>query len=331
MRTFVLLVLCVLAVCAPVLAQTVELGNVFRDAQLGYSLRYPTDWIYQKPSPYTVVFSGPQGTAAYYSTVALQDIASTRIGGTFDSAQAVVNDLKCQLATGSDDVHLYNSWPLTWVLASGEKLVGSEFTVEFTRQNERFKMWQVVLPLRGGDVFCSWSYTSPSDQFDTFFGIARAMFDSWAFLEQPPTGGTTGDSGGVSPSGIATLFQARDHIYRVASSEAEFSLGKQDKRTYTITVPSSGYLSCAVVSVQGQWIGCSVYDSAGNKVGGRAGNQGSIYGGIYPIAPGAYTVVVGPMKATDDSQFELSVYFAITAFTLDDLIAAFGDQYRRLE
>ncbi len=72
-------------------------------------------------------------------------------------------------------------------------------------------------------------------------------------------------------------------------------------------------------------------DPSGKKAEGRAGTQASIYGGIYPVEAGTYTVVVGPMKASDDSEFALQVYFSTTPFTLQDLIAAFGDQYRTLK
>ncbi len=61
MRTLVVLFVCLLAGCAPVFAQTVDLGNVFQGQGFGYLIRYPSDWIYQNPSPYTVVFSGAAG------------------------------------------------------------------------------------------------------------------------------------------------------------------------------------------------------------------------------------------------------------------------------
>ncbi len=336
MRTLVLLAVCVLAVGAPVLAQTVELGNVFQGQGFGYLIRYPSDWIYQNPSTYTVVFSGRAGTAAYYSTVTLQNLASTELGGDYASVDDVVAQFKCELASGSDEIHIYDSVPWTWTQPDGRKLVGKGYTVEFTRQGTQYKAWEVVFPHPNGTVFCTFAYTSSPQEFTTYLPIAQAMFDSWTFLDGGATGGapgtpTAGTTGTATSSAITVLFEARDHIYRLASSETEFSLGRQDKRTYAVTVLSSGYLSCAVISQSGQWIGCSVYDSAGNKVGGRPGNQGSIYGGIYPIEPGTYTVVVGPMKATDDSEFQLYVYFSATTFTLGDLIAAFGDQYRRLE
>lgn len=75
MRTLVFLAISLLTVCAPALAADVPLANLYEDPGMGLSIHYPGDWIYQKPSQYTVVFSGPQGTAAYHSTVTLENIA----------------------------------------------------------------------------------------------------------------------------------------------------------------------------------------------------------------------------------------------------------------
>jgi len=331
-RTLILVLVGGLALGAAVGAQTVDLGRVFQGQGFGYSIGYPDDWIYQNPSAYTVVFSGAPGTEAYYSTVTLQNLASTAMGGMYTSVDDVVSQFKCELASGSDEIRIYDSVPWTWTLPDGRRFLGKGYTVEFTKDGTDYKAWEVVFPHPSGRVFCSFAYTSSPEDFDTYLPIAQAMFDSWSFVESGTTDGSSSSSatGTTAPSGITVLFQASGHIYRLAATDDEFSLGKQDKRTYTVTVPSSGYLSCAVVSQTGQWIACSIYDSAGTKVAGRAGNQGSIYGGINPIEPGTYTVVVGPMKATDDSEFQLFVYFRTTEFTLDDLIAAFGDQYRRL-
>jgi hypothetical protein len=329
-RSLVLLVVGCLLAGALSLAQGVELARVFEDPGMGVSMRYPADWIYQKPSAYTAVFSGPRGTAAYYSTVTLQNVASTRLGGSVSSADEVVANLKCELASGSEEISIYDPGTWTWPLPSGEKLAGKGFTAELTKGGERYKIWYVVFPHPNGNVFCSFAYSSPPDQYDTFLGIARAMFDSWTFL------GPSSQPGEQTPpplspeSGLRVIFQAADHVYRLANSEAEFSLGKQDKRSYTVTVPAAGYLSCALIDERDQWIAVRSYDPSGSEFGGRAGTQSSIYGGIYPVAAGTYTVVVGPMKAFDDSDFQLYVYFSETKFTLEDLIAKFGDQYRVL-
>lgn len=241
----------------------------------------------------------------------------------------MVNDLKCELAAGSEEIHIYDPRTVTWTLPSGEKLVGKGFTAELTKGGEGFKIWYVVFPHPNGNVFCSFAYASPPDQYDAFFPIAQAMFQSWGFLGQPtlppppPPEKPTG-------TGLRVIFEAADHIYKLANTESEFSLGKQDKRSYTVAIPTAGYLSCALIDEEGQWIGVVYYDPSGKKIEGRAGTQSSIYGGVNPVEAGTYTVVVGPMKAFDDSDFQLYVYFSETKFTLDDLIAKFGDQYRIL-
>ena len=339
-RALVFLFVCVLVGCTPVFGQTIELGNVFQGQGFGYLIRYPSDWIYQNPSPYTVVFSGARGTPAYYSTVTIQNLASTALGGKYASVDDVLSEFKCELASGSEEIRIYDPKLWTWTLSDGRKLAGKGFTAEFTRQGTSYRAWEVVFPHPNGNVFCTFAYTSSPEEFATYLPIAQAMFESWTFLEgatssgapaTPPSGTAGPSTGTATASGIRVLFEASGHIYQLAGTETEFNLGKQDKRTYTVTIPSAGYLSCALVDEAGQWIGVWYVDPSGKKAEGRAGTQASIYGGIYPVEAGTYTVVVGPMKAFDDSEFALQVYFSTTPFTLQDLIAAFGDQYRTLK
>ena len=55
---------------------TVQLENLFYEQRFGY----PGDWIYTKPREFSVVFSGQEGTPAYRSTVAIENILSAKGG-----------------------------------------------------------------------------------------------------------------------------------------------------------------------------------------------------------------------------------------------------------
>jgi len=330
MRTTFLFSIGVLFVSLAIGAQTVNLEKEFRDDSLGYTLSYPSDWIYQRPSEYTVVFSGQQGTAAYHATVTIQNVASTMIGGIFEDVISVVNDYKCQLVAGVEEIYFYDQKTWRWRLEDGRELQGIGFTAEYPLQGDVFKTSEVIFPHANGNIFCSWAYSAPKEDYDNYADIANAMFDSWTFttgvsgssMTQPPTGTTS--------SSLAILFETRDHIYQLASSDSEFNLGKRDKKQYTITVPAPGYLACILIDEPEQWIGVKVYNLAGEELAGKATTAASIYGGTSEVLSGRYVVEVAPGKFLDDSDFQLYVVFSRGEFTEEDLSAQFGDPYQVL-
>ena len=320
----------VLAVCFAIGAQTVNLEKEFRDDSLGYVVSYPSDWIYQRPSEFTVVFSGQAGTTAYHATVTVQNVASTRIGGVFEDVAAVVNDYKCQLVAGVEEICIYDQKTWVWRLGDGRELQGIGFTAEYPFQGDVFKTSQVIFPHVNGNVFCSWAYSAPEEDYDDYSDIANAMFDSWAFTTGVSGSSTTQPQAGQTTASLTTLFEVRDHIYRLANSDSEFNLGKRDKKQYTITVPAPGYLACVLIDEPEQWIGVKVQNSVGEEVAGKVTTAASIYGGTFEVLSGSYIVEVGPGKFLDDSDFYLLIVFSQSEFTEKDLIALYGDPYQVL-
>ena len=155
----------------------VPLENTFQEGAFGFTMRYPDDWVYEA-SGYTVIFSGKKDTAAYYSTVNIQNLASIKSGGTYENVDSVISDFKQQLETASN-TKVYSEKTFVYTMEDGEKLTGGQFTAEYTYQGEAFKLIQVAVPRSDGKAFYAWAYTSPIGQFDTYLGIAQAMLDSW--------------------------------------------------------------------------------------------------------------------------------------------------------
>ncbi|MBI2252101.1 MAG: hypothetical protein HYU63_05085 [Armatimonadetes bacterium] len=156
--------------------------NVFRDKGLGYQIGYSVDWIYEKPSNYQIVFSGKKDTPAYYSTVSIQNIASKKTGGKYESISPLINVLKNQFKTSAKNTKIYNEKTFIYTMKNGIKLTGREFIIEYTRQGENFKQWEIVVPRVGEEIFYVWAYTSPVDQYNTWFNIAKEMLNLWVIF-----------------------------------------------------------------------------------------------------------------------------------------------------
>jgi hypothetical protein len=150
----------------------------FGSSHLGYGIRYPDGWIVKKAGPYAVIFSGPQGTDAFFATVNIQTVESDS-GATNESVAArVVRDLEDQLRRGGEDVVVYSEGAFGRGIGRNS-LAGQQFVAAFSHQNERFRQWNVVLPRTAEGVTHVWSYTAPESSYDRYRGVAEKMLASW--------------------------------------------------------------------------------------------------------------------------------------------------------
>lgn len=153
--------------------------NVFEDDKLGYKIEYPYNWICEKSGQYKILFSGKEGTDAYYSTINIQNLASKKTGGGYDDVSSIVKDFKKQIMTHNEDTKFYNERQFVYKTTNGAILTGEEFIVEYTKSGEKFKQWQIIIPKYNGETFYAWIYNSPADMYDTYLEVAKKMLDSW--------------------------------------------------------------------------------------------------------------------------------------------------------
>lgn len=161
---------------------SIALGNTFPESEFGYTIKYPSDWVYTKSSKYTVVFSGKEGTDAYYSTVSIQNIAPSQAGGLYKDVDSLLKAMEDQITTGAENAKIIDEKVFD-CSAGGEKLTGKGFKTEYSRQGENFKQCLIVVQRADGKAFHVWSYTSPAPQYDTFLKVAQAMIDSWVIAK----------------------------------------------------------------------------------------------------------------------------------------------------
>jgi hypothetical protein len=158
------------------------LGKVFKEKGFGYTIEYPADWIYTTQSAHTVIFSGKKETEAYYSTVSIQNLLSTKHKeGQYKDVDAIIEEYEKQLKT-AQDARIYHPEPFVYK-KDVVTLTGKQFMAEYTLRGERYKQWMIIILRNDGEVFHTWFYISPVKRYDTYLGIAKAMLDSWVILE----------------------------------------------------------------------------------------------------------------------------------------------------
>jgi hypothetical protein len=314
--------------CIGISGAAFGLDHTFGEAGLGYTIDYPTGWVVERPSQYTVLFAGAPGTSASMISLTIQNVATTAIGGVFASAADLLNNLKCQLVSGAGDICIYVGEAITVVDAAGRRLVGPQMIAEYAYDGDIYKEWVAVVPHNSGDVLYVLSYTALRSDYDRHEPTILDMVATWTI------GGTVGGSSTTPASSAGTTNGSGDIVIVLEDSghigPYNYTTSSYDKRYYDVTIPSHGYLAIAVIDEAGESISGWVYTPAGLLLMQKMGNFAEIYTSSYEVFPGTYEIKVGQDTMVTESNFRLTVYFSTTEFTVADLEAAFGTRYQTL-
>ena len=149
--------------------------NRFESDELGFAVGYPTDWIYEKQGENIIVFSGPEGTESYHTTVNMQNI---RWGEAYSDFEDFYLDYKEQLQGAGGEIT-----ELTQVdyEQNGDKYDSVGFTGRYVLDGEDFGQWIIAID-RGDGVFHQFSYTAPVDLFEEYQETAIVMLDYFEIL-----------------------------------------------------------------------------------------------------------------------------------------------------
>ena len=148
-------------------------SKLFSSPELGYSIRYPSNWVYEKVSPFALVFSGREGTDAYLATVSVQNVQA---GATERASREIMSNLKAQLAKDATEVSYFGEGPISLKEAGGK---GVEFLVTYKKNGRGFRQWSIIIPRPSGAVAHIWTYSAPVERFERYRKIAETMFRSW--------------------------------------------------------------------------------------------------------------------------------------------------------
>lgn len=155
-----------------------KLGASFGPEGWGYRINYPVDWIKVEPSNYAVVFSGREGTAAFNTTVSLQNVRSPEASE--DKAGAVMEEmarLEGRMRDQTSGLEVLTRNPFVYD-KNGMKITGGQMVAEFARRGDEFRQWIVILPRPKAPILHVWIFSGPAEDFPQALPTAKAMLDS---------------------------------------------------------------------------------------------------------------------------------------------------------
>ena len=151
----------------------------FPETNLGYKVSYPKAWMAKQNGPFSVVFSGPENSPAFYSTVIIQNVRPEKRG---PAADAVLASLTRQLRDGAKEVSFSDVTAFLQGQVAGLD-GGKQFTADFMHNNEAFRQWTIILPRLDSPVVHVLSYTSPAHQFEQYKKMAALIINSWRIVQ----------------------------------------------------------------------------------------------------------------------------------------------------
>jgi len=156
----------------PAEVEKVNLDQTKAEADLGYSISYPSNWQYKRLENNAVVISGQKGSDAELAVIQIQSYPK---GEKYESIQQVIDEFK-QTATNTK-AQFSGERDYTYTLADGTKLKGRQLAIIMPELGINQK--QVLLPSANDKYIYHWSYTTPVMSYNKYLNVAEAVLESW--------------------------------------------------------------------------------------------------------------------------------------------------------
>ncbi|TAK96017.1 hypothetical protein EPO05_02765 [Patescibacteria group bacterium] len=145
--------------------------NAFQDEQLGYSIRYPSDWIMENKE--SAVYFSPD-TETPDAIVVIDGAKNDKLIAQ-DQVKPLLNKFGKILA--AKDGKIYDEKEFIYKFEDGTTTVGRHLKVEYTDNGVRVKTWAIAVP--NGSKVILFNYTAAVDHYDSNYQSVLAMLDSW--------------------------------------------------------------------------------------------------------------------------------------------------------
>ncbi len=126
-----------------------------------------------------IIFSGPEGTEEYHTTVNVQTLFSREVGGNYDDLESLYLDLKAQFENAGGTTADYKQQTLEH---NGATYPVITFEASYQLNGENIWQWLLLLD-RDSDVFYQISYTAPVELADLSEQVFYDMLESFTLVD----------------------------------------------------------------------------------------------------------------------------------------------------
>jgi hypothetical protein len=154
--------------------ENTPLSLLFEEKNARYTINYPATWGYKASGKGTVKIADRQGDAIVY----IDALLSKKNGGIYENNQAVNDDYIGQFKSLAPNFKIENSSKMN--LSTNPNIHGDCFTATYTYQDDALKRMQCSFANEDGQIFYSWAFVTPQNQYDKRIGLAKKMLDSFA-------------------------------------------------------------------------------------------------------------------------------------------------------
>lgn len=158
------------------------LPRQFTGDGFGFSINYPSDWIVEKPERHVLMFSGPEGTDAYFAVISISNLDQSAAADPMAGATKAAADLKTQINAAASGVQYLQEAPFFFDF-NGQKTKGLQFLASYIHDGQKFRKLVFIAPRPKGGIVHIWSYAAPESHFERFKAIAESMWQSWRIGE----------------------------------------------------------------------------------------------------------------------------------------------------
>ncbi|MDR3492126.1 MAG: DUF4864 domain-containing protein [Gammaproteobacteria bacterium] len=157
---------------------SIALPELYKNESNRYSVKYPSDWETEVIGKGSIVFSGKKGSPSYSTGINIQAILTKNTGGLYSTVSEHIDADKKELATQLTNVKFLDQGEVE--LPQNPKQYKGEYLI-FTYMNHghEYKQMKFFILRDDKQLFYTWSYAAPIEEYNADLPINKAMFESW--------------------------------------------------------------------------------------------------------------------------------------------------------
>lgn len=157
-----------------------NLVNTFTDEVLGYEIKYPEGWNYEKAKKDNldlIAFSFKNEPKDKYIVVGLKVLKREGVMDYGVTDFVMKNKYENDILTLDKNAKIYDEKDFTYNFSDSTTSIGRAFKAEYIDSGMKVKKWMIIVP--SGKKLFMFDYEADTNNYDLYYDIATGMLDSW--------------------------------------------------------------------------------------------------------------------------------------------------------